>query len=81
MMGYLSKAAGVMLVLALAEPAAAQRIKAGLLTCDVSAGIGLIITSQKQVSCAFKPDQPGRQDDYDGTITKYGLDLASPAVA
>jgi Protein of unknown function (DUF992) len=61
MMGYLSKAAGVMLVLALAEPAAAQRIKAGLLTCDVSAGIGLIITSQKQVSCAFKPDQPGRQ--------------------
>jgi hypothetical protein len=75
MMGYLSKAAGVMLVLALSEPAAAQRIKAGLLTCDVSAGIGLIITSQKQVSCAFKPDQPGRQEDYDGTITKYSLDL------
>ena len=75
MMGYLSKAAGVMLVLALAEPAASQHIKAGLLTCDVSAGIGLIITSQKQVSCAFKPDQPGRQEDYDGTITKYGLDL------
>jgi hypothetical protein len=39
MMGYLSKAASVMLVLALADPAAAQRIKAGLLTCDVSAGM------------------------------------------
>ena len=75
MMGYLSKAAGVMLVLALAEPAASQQIKAGLLTCDVSAGIGLIITSHKQVSFAFKPDQPGRQEDYDGTITKFGLDL------
>ena len=46
MMGCLSKAAGVMLVLALTEPAAAQRIKARPLTCDVSAGIGLIINSQ-----------------------------------
>jgi hypothetical protein len=27
------------------------------------------------VSCAFNPDQPGRQEDYDGTISKYGLDL------
>jgi Protein of unknown function (DUF992) len=60
-----------------AEPAAAQRIRAGLLTCDVSAGIGLIITSQREVSCAFKPDQPGRQEGYDGTITKYGLDLGA----
>jgi hypothetical protein len=29
----------------------------------------------EEVSCAFKPDQAGRQEDYDGTITKYGLDL------
>jgi Protein of unknown function (DUF992) len=75
MMRYVIQAAGMVLALALAEPAAAQRIKAGLLTCDVSAGIGLIITSQRQVSCAFKPDQPGRQEDYNGSITKYGLDL------
>jgi hypothetical protein len=67
----------VLLVLAVvsAEPAAAQRIRAGLLTCDVSAGIGFVVTSQKQVSCAFKPEGPGRQEDYDGSITKYGLDL------
>ncbi len=68
-------AVAIALAIASAEPVAAQRIRAGLLTCDVSAGIGLIITSQKQVSCAFKPNQPGRQEDYDGTITKYGLDL------
>ena len=68
-------AVAIVLAIASAEPVAAQRIRAGLLTCDVSAGIGLIITSQKQVSCAFKPNQPGRQEDYDGTITKYGLDL------
>jgi hypothetical protein len=76
-MRYVTKAAGIALALALAEPAAAQRIKAGLLTCDVSAGVGLIVTSQRQVSCAFKPDQPGREEDYNGSITKYGLDLGA----
>src|SRR5713101_3000568 len=75
MVRYVIGVVAIVLALALAEPTAAQQIRAGLLTCDVSAGIGLIIMSQKQVSCAFKPDQPGRQEDYDGTITKYGLDL------
>jgi hypothetical protein len=75
MVRYVIGVVAIMLALTSADPAAAQRIRAGILTCDVSAGIGLIITSQKQVSCAFKPDQPGRQEDYDGAITKYGLDL------
>jgi hypothetical protein len=65
--------------LALAGPTSAQRVRAGLLTCDVSAGIGLIITSQRSVSCAFKPEPAGRHEDYDGTITKYGLDLGATA--
>jgi hypothetical protein len=64
------------LVIAVAEPAAAQQVRAGLLTCDVSAGIGLIITSQKQVTCTFAPDRADiAREDYDGTITKFGLDL------
>jgi hypothetical protein len=46
-----------------------------VLTCDVSAGIDLIIASQKQISCAFAPQGPGRREDYDGYIAKYGLDL------
>ena len=46
-----------------------------MLTCDVSAGIGLIIGSQKLISCAFTPKGSGRREDYDGVITKYGLDL------
>jgi uncharacterized protein DUF992 len=49
--------------------------QAGVLTCDVSAGIGLIITSHKQISCAFAPKGSGRREDYDGYIRKYGLDL------
>jgi Protein of unknown function (DUF992) len=64
------------LVIAVARPAAAQQVRAGLLTCDVSAGIGLIITSQKQVTCTFAPDRADiAREDYDGTITKFGLDL------
>jgi hypothetical protein len=65
-----------MLPLASAQPAPAQQVRAGLLTCDVSAGIGLIVTSQKALYYTFAPDQPGiMREDYDGTITKYGLDL------
>jgi hypothetical protein len=67
--------AAVALAIAYSDPAGAQRVRAGLLTCDVSAGIGLIIGSQKQVSCVFAPDQPGRQEAYTGSITKFGLDI------
>jgi hypothetical protein len=57
-------------------PALAQQVRAGLLTCDVSAGIGLIITSQKELSCVFTPERSDiAREEYDGTITKYGLDL------
>jgi hypothetical protein len=75
-MRMLGVAVALVLAIASAEPVAAQQIRTGLLTCDVSAGIGLIITSQKQLSCTFAPDRAGlMREDYDGTITKYGLDL------
>ena len=44
-------ALGVVAAMALLVPAMAQgpeRTKAGTLTCDISAGIGLIITSKKK---------------------------------
>jgi Protein of unknown function (DUF992) len=75
MLRYAVGAVVVALAVASADPAAAQRIKAGLLTCDVSGGIGFIIGSQKQVSCVFSPDQPGPQEVYTGSITKFGLDI------
>jgi Protein of unknown function (DUF992) len=75
MLRYAVGAAVVALAVASAGPAAAQRAKAGLLTCDVSAGIGLIIGSQKSVSCVFAPDHPGLQEVYIGSITKFGLDI------
>ena len=44
-----------------AGTAQAQRVRTGVLNCDVSAGLGLIIGSQRSVSCLFTPDVPGPQ--------------------
>jgi hypothetical protein len=70
------------LAAALAAPAHAegvQRVKAGMLSCDISAGIGLIIGSQKQITCLFTPTDPGPREVYVGTISKFGLDIGATA--
>ena len=61
--------------LALSTVSAQERVKAGALTCDISAGLGLIVASQKQVSCMFTPSGPGPREVYFGNINKYGLDI------
>ena len=58
-------------------PASAQWVKAGVLSCDVSAGWGWIIGSAKSVSCVFSPDVPGPPDYYVGVIRKFGLDIGA----
>jgi hypothetical protein len=62
----------------LAVPASAQRPvweQAGTLNCDVSAGIGLIIGSRREVNCLFTPNYNAPPEQYVGAITKVGLDL------
>jgi Protein of unknown function (DUF992) len=59
--------------------AQANRTKVGTLSCDVSGGIGLIITSKKDLTCMFTPSQPGPREVYVGSITKFGLDLGATA--
>ena len=59
-------------------PAQAQRPvweQTGTLNCDVSAGFGFIIGSQRQVNCLFTPSYPAPPEQYVGTITKVGLDI------
>src|SRR3984893_12238055 len=75
MLRYGTTVLALVLAMATIDRTSAQRIRAGLLTCDVSAGISFIIGSKKEMACTFTPEGPGRRDDYDGTITKYGLDL------
>ena len=52
-----------------------QRVKVGTLTCDISAGIGMIIGSRKTVQCLFAPDMPGAEEAYQGSINKLGIDI------
>lgn len=59
--------------------AQADRTKAGTLTCDISAGIGMIIGSQKEVTCMFTPSAQGPREVYVGTISKFGLDIGATA--
>ena len=71
-------AAAALLGLAMGLPAQAQRPvweQAGTLNCDVSAGIGLVLGSQRQVNCLFTPSYPAPPEQYVGTITKIGLDV------
>src|SRR3974390_527924 len=68
-------ALSTLVAIAWAEPVNAQQVKAGVLTCDVSEGMGYIIGSQKLLSCSFAPEGAGRREDYDGSITKFGVDL------
>ena len=75
-------ALAVVAAMALPAPSMAQgreRMKVGTLTCDISAGIGLIITSKKELACMFTPSQPGPREVYVGSISKFGLDLGATA--
>jgi len=58
-------------------PADAQprQIQVGTLTCSMSASIGLIVGSQKNVNCVLR-GQPGEPEEaYSGTMTTIGLDI------
>jgi hypothetical protein len=77
----LSAVAALAVAAAVALPtltlAHANRTKVGTLSCDISGGIGLIITSKKDLTCMFTPSQPGPREVYVGSITKFGLDLGA----
>jgi hypothetical protein len=49
------------------------------LTCDISGGIGLIIGSQRTLTCAFRPSPPGPVEFYAGNLTKLGVDIGVTA--
>ena len=61
-----------------ASPTLAQSsMKVGTLTCDVSAGIGLLISQQQTMTCSFAPASGGPPDNYTGRIDKFGLALGT----
>lgn len=66
-------AAVTLTAVGLAVPAQAG-VRAGVLRCTVEPGVGMIVGSQKGVSCEFKPVR-GRREHYRGYITRVGLDV------
>jgi hypothetical protein len=59
-----------------AQTAVAQQgVTVGALTCEVSAGLGLIVTSSKEMNCVFT--SPAGREPYYGTIRKFGLDIGA----
>jgi len=57
-------------------PADAQprRVQVGTLACSISAGAGLVVASQRNVSCNFQPDG-GPPEACTGTMTRVGVDV------
>lgn len=64
-----------------AAPASAQRVRVGTLNCDISAGIGFIIGSNRSVVCTFIPERGGPPETYHGSISRIGLDIGVTAGA
>ena len=69
-------AASVAVLTTSAQTAVAQQgVTVGALTCEISGGLGLIITSSKEMNCFFT-SAAGREPYY-GTIRKFGLDIGA----
>lgn len=62
-----------------AATAGKANIQAGLLTCDVSAGVGLIFSEKQTMDCTFKPVGGGPTDHYRGKIEEVGIALGATA--
>lgn len=57
------------------QPAAAQTgVKAGVLTCDVASGWGIVFGSTRDLKCTYS-DNNGTLERYTGHIDKFGVDL------
>jgi hypothetical protein len=54
--------------------AQARRVQVGTLACSISAGVGVLVGSQRNVACNFQPDN-GPPEAYTGTMTRVGVDV------
>ncbi|MBY5705723.1 DUF992 domain-containing protein [Rhizobium leguminosarum] len=70
-------AAASIFMMAATTASAAEHISVGKLDCDVSAGMGVIIGSEREVNCSFTPTADGNLENYSGKITEFGLDIGT----
>lgn len=67
--------AGALLAGTAASTAPALAGPVGQLYCNVSGGVGFIITSRRALNCDYTPASGGPHQHYVGTISRFGLDL------
>jgi hypothetical protein len=73
---FLATAASALFAVMLtAATSKADNVQAGLLHCDVSAGVGLFFTEKQAMNCVFKPLGGGAEDFYTGNIQEVGIAL------
>jgi hypothetical protein len=68
-------AALIGLGMASADVSAKSRVRVGVLSCGMEPGVGLIVVSQKRMSCVYQPSKGGRVERYRGKITRIGIDI------
>ena len=68
--------AAATLATAAITPASTQerRVQVGELDCSLSSSVGMVVTSQRNVSCFFHSGN-APQAAYTGTLTRLGLDI------
>jgi hypothetical protein len=74
MVAALVGAAAMATATAVPADAQPQRVQVGTLACSISAGVGMVVASQRNVSCNFQPDG-GPPEAYTGTMTRIGVDV------
>ncbi|MER8503989.1 MULTISPECIES: DUF992 domain-containing protein [unclassified Mesorhizobium] len=58
-----------------AAPASASKLQLGVLDCTIDGGTAYLVTSNKGVSCVFRPHRGGPSEVYTGVISKLGVDV------
>jgi hypothetical protein len=70
-------AAAALTALATSPVPAQTSVQAGTLTCDVSAGIGMILTQKQTMTCSFVAVNGGPPDLYTGRIDQFGVAIGA----
>jgi hypothetical protein len=65
------------LAFALGSASAQTQARVGTLSCDVSAGVGLILVQKQALGCIFRPENGTPGVRYTGQITEYGVALGA----
>jgi hypothetical protein len=76
-LAFLGAAVATVAAVATFEASAQSTTQVGTLSCDVSAGIGMILTQQQTLNCLFTSAHGGAPEPYYGRIDKFGVALGA----